>query len=142
MDLLRRKLLESKSQLLAVLVSRIRDTISKSEKIPELSNYAKSLGAYWFEIEKVLAELFARRGATRYDNATDFLKAFGHGVVGWMFLDQYLAADAAGLDAIAESVEANCRFFFEHEIPTGYAWLAIMVQATGELAEYSDSIFR
>ena len=68
------------------------------------------------------------RGIPAFYNATAFLSAFGHVVIGWLWLDQALAADAMAADgAEAEAFRDGklraCRFFFEYELHKLESWL-------------------
>lgn len=66
-----------------------------------------------------------------FDNATVFLRAFGHIVVAWLWLDQAVAAarlkaqGAGDLDLVEGKLHA-CRYFFEHELPQVPPMLSIV----------------
>ena len=64
-------------------------------------------------------------------NATPYLQAFGHLVLGWIWLDVALCAQAraATLDhALLQGKLAACRFFFRHELPRVGAWLQVVTR--------------
>ena len=81
--------------------------------------------------EAVRSILGAERPALAMAHATAFLEALGHGVVGWLWLDQAVHCR----NALAESAEAAdsgflrgklraCRYFADFELPKIAAWLA------------------
>jgi hypothetical protein len=49
-------------------------------------------------------------------NATELLQAFGHLVVGWLWLDQALVASTSN-SPLQESKIACCDFYFQAEMP-------------------------
>jgi hypothetical protein len=63
--------------------------------------------------------VFAARAADKaLHNASAFLSAFGHVVVGWLWLDQALAAATAS-DTMREIRLRSCRYFMSTELPAG-----------------------
>jgi hypothetical protein len=71
-------------------------------------------------------------------HATEFLFAFGHAIVGWLWLDQALACAAAIRKGPLTEAEMNfrlgklraCRYFCEYELPQIDAWAATIMSAT------------
>lgn len=126
-DLLGRKILRDKNGL-AVLKSRISETIARVRHDPELDGFAASLQSYLVRIEDCIGELAEAENASAFDNATYFLRAFGHLVLGWIWLEQAAAASECKEDEInptlAEGKRAACRYFYEYEMPRIEAWLA------------------
>jgi alkylation response protein AidB-like acyl-CoA dehydrogenase len=126
MDLLGRKLLRSDGSALAALRARIARTVERAASDPALAAHAAALGELWDHIAQVLETLRGRDPARALDDATLFLRGFGHGVIGWLWLDQALsAADHPDTD-LAEGVRFACRFFFEEEVPQAEGWLRIV----------------
>ncbi|AEG47798.1 acyl-CoA dehydrogenase domain-containing protein [Sphingobium chlorophenolicum L-1] len=132
-DLLGRKILLSDGRPLALLRDRIGDTAGRAMETAEWAPAAAALLDYWRHVEDVVAGLRALGGAEAYDDATLFLRAFGHGVLAWLWLDQVLHARGHADSAMESGVAFACRFFFESELPQADAWLRIVGQH-GDLA--------
>jgi hypothetical protein len=87
-------------------------------------------------------ELLRQREPVRaFDDATLFLRAFGHVVLAWLWLDQSVAA-ADRDDRIAEGKRAACRFFFDTELPQALAWLQIASAGSDTAASADARIFQ
>lgn len=119
-DLLGRKLLLSDGQSLALLRARIAQTAARVAQAMEWGPLGSALLGFWDELETAIARLRARGVPQAYDDATLFLRAFGHGVVAWLWLDQALVPTAN------DGVAFAARFFFEAELPQARAWLTIV----------------
>jgi hypothetical protein len=66
------------------------------------------------------------RGPDSFDDATLFLRAFGHGVIAWLWLDQALVSAGLSETAYRTSLSYACRYFFETELPQAHSWLSIV----------------
>ena len=121
-DLLGRKILRSDGQGMAVLQRRIDATIAKVP--PDLKPHADALGRFWSRAVEVIASLRAVDPAGVFDDATLFLKAFGHGVVAWLWLDQACVSEAA-------AKRSALRYFFHQELPQAERWLDIVAAQDG-----------
>jgi alkylation response protein AidB-like acyl-CoA dehydrogenase len=139
-DLLRRKLLLSDGRGLALLRARIAKSLDAASADEELAALAMDLNAYWDEIARVLTGLEAEGGDCVFDDATMFLRAFGHGVVGWLWLDLALAAKRASSARIPGTVHAT-RYFSIHELPEARAWLSIVASRSKLAREVPAEIF-
>jgi hypothetical protein len=67
----------------------------------------------------------------RLANAAAYLEAFGHVVVGWLWLDQAVTCEASLATASGEhdfyhGKIAACDYFFGWELPKVDAWLAVL----------------
>lgn len=124
-DLLGRKILRDK-RALAVLAKRLRYTAEQAEMVPELAGHVAVLRDSWARVETCIGVLSATEATRVFDNATPFLRAFGHLVVAWLWLDQARAALALSPKPapFAEGKMMACRYFFEFEVPRIAAWLA------------------
>ena len=134
LDLLGRKILRDGSAL-PVLARHLGAAIRRAATDPELQAFATTLQATWNRIGTTLDALRAIGGASAYDNATPFLRAFGQVVVAWLWLEQALVA--RGLAAESESERSfvagklrACRYFFECELPHADAWLAFVASGS------------
>ncbi|GLK45636.1 MULTISPECIES: acyl-CoA dehydrogenase [Novosphingobium] len=126
-DLLARKLLKG-GEGLAVLKARIAATLAAADGF---AAETEALRAAWAEVDAALEML---RGSQRaLEVATPFLFAFGHAVVGWIWLDLALAARGKGARIEAGTAGA-LRYFTACELPRVGAWLASCT-AGGEVLE-------
>ncbi|WP_176595504.1 MULTISPECIES: acyl-CoA dehydrogenase [Sphingobium] len=126
-DLLGRKLLFSDGRALSLLRARIDATAVRAKGDAVFAGFAAPLLAFWEEIEGVVAGLKGR-GPASFDDATLFLRAFGHGVIAWLWLDQALSGAALPPTHFRSGLTFACRYFFESELPQARAWLAIVAQ--------------
>ncbi|WP_109808093.1 acyl-CoA dehydrogenase [Sphingosinithalassobacter portus] len=120
-DLLGRKILRDGGGL-PVLEARLMRTVAAARTVAGLGDHAEALDRAWGAVIGTIGALRAGDGKAALDNATPFLSAFGHVVLGWIWLDQALAADAAGAAGTANAdfvagKRHGCRFFFECELP-------------------------
>ncbi len=127
-DLLGRKLLRD-GEALPLLSRRIGETGAEARRIARLAPLAGQLATAWEDVGTALASLDGT--SAPFDNATSFLRGFGHVVVGWIWLAQAVVAArglaAGGLDPdLAEGKLHACRFFFECELPKAASLLAFV----------------
>jgi hypothetical protein len=73
-------------------------------------------------------------------NASAFLSAFGHVVVGWLWLDQALAAAAAS-DTMRVVRVRSCRYFMSTELPKAGQQLAFVKSLNDEAVQFADALF-
>lgn len=140
-DLLGRKILRSDGRAMAQLHGRVEATLRSAEKEKGWSDQANALRAYWDKVDSTIERLRMCGGAEAFDDATMFMRAFGHGVVAWLWLDMALAAGRTVGGPLATGLAHACHFFFEAELPQGEAWLGI-VNAQGRLVRCApDGIF-
>ncbi len=139
LDLLRRKLLGGGAGALAPLLARIGATSAAAAGRPELDGHGRTLGAYWERIEQVLGSLRGLPGDAAPVEATNFLRAFGHGVVAWLWLDQALvtASDPAVMQCLRHATD----FFFSAELPQGLAWLTVVESRSAGAMAVPDTVF-
>ncbi|MBV8588708.1 MAG: acyl-CoA dehydrogenase [Acetobacteraceae bacterium] len=139
LDLLGRKILRDRGIALRRLGERISATVRRAETGAAPAGRARQLARCWARITDLCETLLTTNDDARaLANATPFLSAFGHAVVGWLWLDQAIAAE--GALRVAEPGRANycngklraCRYFFEAELPKVDAWL-------GPVAAFSDT---
>src|SRR5690606_9197057 len=78
LDLLGRKLLRADGAGLAVLERRLGETCGQAAQSADLADAADTLPAPWQDILRALRAIQNLPEATRMDNATAFLRAFGH----------------------------------------------------------------
>lgn len=121
-DLVGRKLARD-PQSLAELRARIAATAAAAQSHADLAPCAAALLTAWDQIAAYAGSIATPLSQEALAGATSALRAFGHAVVGWLWLDQALAAKAQGDDAFLSGKVAACRFFFEQEMPRVALWL-------------------
>lgn len=123
LDLVNRKLLRDRHAF-ALLRGRIAKTCAAARD-DGLAAQADALAACWDRIAADI-ELIARWDATRIAaHATTMLRAFGHAVSGWLWLDRaLLGTDPA--NSFRHGKHWACRYFFEREMPRIDAWLRLL----------------
>lgn len=144
-DLVARKILQDGAGLL-VLEKRIADTSAAAKSDPELAGHAACLLRAWASIGETIEYLRGQPPEAAIASATPFLQAFGHGVAGWIWLDQ---ARAAGLPnqrdrarhMLADGKYWACRYFFECELPKADALLAFVRSRSKLFEDVPAAIF-
>ena len=126
LDLLGRKLLRSNRHGLRVLNERVHETVRKTSNLPALEGFADELRSHFAEIAAAVDSLAQVEGASAFDHATWFLRAFGHGVVAWLWLDMAVVAARNVESAFHSGKVTACREFFATELPQARAWLEIV----------------
>ena len=141
-DLLRRKLLLSDGRALNALRTRIALTASKASAIDEWKSVSDSLLRHWDEVEAVIEQLRAYDLTEALADATLFQRAFGHGVVAWIWLD--LALHSAGLAdrGLQLSCAYCCRFFSEFELPQARCWLSLVAAHSSVLRNLPEEVLQ
>jgi alkylation response protein AidB-like acyl-CoA dehydrogenase len=121
LDLASRKLRDDGA--LDLLRGRIAGTLVKAGAIPALAETAIALEGWW---QRIVGAVVVLRGAgpqVMASNATALLRAFGHGVVGWQWLDRAILCADTPDDPFRGGKLWACRYFFEREMPKIDAWL-------------------
>jgi alkylation response protein AidB-like acyl-CoA dehydrogenase len=133
-DLLGRKVGMDGGQALAALGARVSATVQEAVGAGGLAAEAASVREAWERLRAVTLRLGDVPDAPlRLANATPYLEAFGHAVVGWLWLSQAVAAAQAlaagpaapGADFYRGKLHA-CRWFARWELPKLGAWLAVL----------------
>ncbi len=123
LDLLGRKILRDRGRIFRQFAARVERVIGAAR----VSFPAEALA-----LEQALGDLGGcllalgelNDEAEMLANATNFLSAFGHTVLGFIWLDLALAASGTADEALREGKMAACRYFFAFEMPKIAAWLA------------------
>lgn len=79
--------------------------------------------------------------ASAPNEATLFLRVFGHVVVAWIWLDVSVAAVALGEDEFGYAKCRACVFFFETELPLALCWLGLVDRRSDIAATAPASTF-
>jgi len=141
LDLLGRKILFSDGSGMAALRARIEETGARASGTDQWKAAADELLALWNAIDSTIAGLRTAEATRAMDEATLFLRAFGHAVIGWLWLDQALAAGTIDDTARRAGVEHCCTFFFEAEIPQAGTWLGIVSSRSSRAQGIADAAF-
>ncbi len=135
-DLLERKILKAEPRELALLEQRIRLAVARSELAE-----ASYLLAVLDRSKEVIALMAQRPALARLQDATQFLRAFGHMIVGWMWLE--LAASAAGQadPLFREGKILAARYFCDFELPQAMGWLDSIARGNDLIVRTPEAIF-
>lgn len=122
LDLLGRKVTQNGGASLTALSERIAETVRAGGADP----LAAQLDAAWQRMVEVTAAMFAGGDmAATMANSAIYLEAFGHIVIAWIWLEQYLAA--AGRDGyFYEGKRQAARYFFRYELPRTYPQMDLL----------------
>lgn len=128
-DLLGRKTQIFNGKSMAVLDERVNETISKAFMIDTLNDHAKKLKQTWSHIKNLTTNLHnITDEELKLANASNYLEAFGHMVIGWLILDQVIVIKEKSLSELNDfqcGKLATCDFFFNWEIQKIEAWLSV-----------------
>ena len=126
LDLLGRKVTQNGGESLELLQGRMSATIEAARAKPAGADYARELETALEAIRAVTGALHAApEPVLTLANASAYLEAFGHMVMAWIWLEQWLAADGREGDFYDGKRQA-CRFFFRWELPTIYAKMDLL----------------
>jgi butyryl-CoA dehydrogenase len=126
-DLLGRKVSMAEGRGFQLLLSLMSETAELARKESTLERHGNQLSQYLTRLTEVTRNIGALLGTPEAEqvlaNAVHYLDAFGHIVVGWMWLRQALVAQMA-LNNGAQSEVAfykgkrfACEFFYRRELP-------------------------
>lgn len=137
LDLLGRKVTQNGGASLAALGERIAATVAAAGDDP----LAAQLDAAWQRLVTVTAGMFASGDVeAAMANSAVYLEAFGHIVIAWIWLEQYLACAGNDGDFYAGKRQA-ARFFFRYELPKTAAQLDLLESLDRTTLEMEDAWF-
>lgn len=118
LDLLGRKVSQRGGASLTALGDVVTATADRADAVGgEAAELAAELRTAWQRTLEVTAGLFASGDLeAALANSAVYLEAFGHVVVAWTWLEQYLAAEGRAGD-FYEGKRHAARFFFRYELP-------------------------
>lgn len=130
-DLVGRKIRRDGGAAFRQALERVRSTIRDARALDALEVDARGIDQAWSSLARAVELLISADEEQALANATPFLFAFGHAVVGWLWLD----IAVLGAPLLARNVEdaeqsflegklRTCRYFTIHEVPRIDAWLA------------------
>jgi alkylation response protein AidB-like acyl-CoA dehydrogenase len=143
-DLLGRKIIRDKGIALAALGAEIAQTVADASAITGLAGLAREIDQLWGRIDASTRRLMVLDGpAGALDNASAFLTAFGHLVIGWLWLDQAVTIHG-NLDidrSFREGKLRACRYFIEVELPKAGPLLATVLSLNDVAATMPEDAF-
>lgn len=143
-DLLGRKVMMHGGRAFGVLVAEIRGALERAASIESLAEereaLARALQLATSTTETVGAAM--GRGAVRRGlaNATEYLHMLGHVVVGWMWLEQAIAASGRE-DAFARGKLHAARFFSRYELTRVERQAALLASLDDSAITMADEWF-
>ena len=118
LDLLGRKATQRNGASLSALGAAMAESVAAAETAGgEASDLAAQLDTSWQRLVEVTMSMFASGDVeAAMANSAAYLEAFGHIVIAWMWLEQFLATDGHGGDFYDGKRQA-ARYFFRYELP-------------------------
>nr|WP_087573763.1 acyl-CoA dehydrogenase [Sphingomonas sp. CDS-1] len=132
LDLVGRKILMDGGEAFRALYGRIAGELAAIRGLEGLENAAEEVNAAWRTIAETVNVMVARDRNIMLDRASAFLSAFGHAVVGWLWLSQAVTAVRKLSDTTAqtrpffEGKIAACRHFVHYELPRIDRWAGLV----------------
>jgi alkylation response protein AidB-like acyl-CoA dehydrogenase len=148
-DLLGRKVQLHSGEALRLLLRKVFEVTADARAHPSLTDFAVGLESTWLRIESVTSSLATVSDMNRrLANASAYLEAFGHAVVGWIWLWQAVIAQRAASAAPTERDRAfyagklqACRYFFNWELPRIEVWLKVLDPVETTCLDMADEWF-
>ncbi|MGN6653802.1 MAG: acyl-CoA dehydrogenase [Rhodanobacter sp.] len=139
LDLMGRKVLRDGGAAVVELRALVDATLAARRADAQLAPLVQPLDATWQRLADVVAELASTDPAHALDEATPFLWAFGHAVVGWLWLD--MVRLCPGDAPFQRGKRAAARWFFANELPKAGLWLDRVAARDGLLAATDQDCF-
>ena len=142
LDLLGRKVTQRGGASLAALGGAISKTVAAGNAVGgESAALAAQLDASWQKLVAVTMSMFASGEVeAAMANSAIYLEAFGHIVIAWMWLEQFLAAgDNPG--AFYGGKRQAARYFFAYELPRTVPQLLLLESLDRTTLEMRDDWF-
>ena len=151
LDLLARKVSMRQGAAMDILLSEYEEVIERGHQQSELSEpilaFEQAVGELRDTTHVLVREMQVGKVAESTANAGVYLDAFGHLVIGWIWLKQALVAlesssSAVGGDTDFYEGKINaCNFFFRYEIPKAVMQLQLLKQVDTTCLDTKNSWF-
>ncbi|MEU7632199.1 acyl-CoA dehydrogenase [Nocardia sp. NPDC049220] len=142
LDLLGRKVTQHGGASLLALDGRVRATIAAARAAGgEAAELAADLVSAWQRLVEVTASMFATGDLeAALANSSVYLETFGHTVLAWIWLQQFLAtADRSG--DFYDGKRHAARFFFRFELPKTAPALDLLARMDRTTLQMQDAWF-
>ena len=138
-DLLGRKVRMRDGAAFTALVAEISQTIERAKnRSTQAANLASELEKHLGKLASVTDLINSQELLSeRISHAWLYADAFGHVVIAWIWLEQFLACEDK-VDDFAESKRVTAQYFFAYELASVGSWLDIL-EARGDLLLTLDS---
>lgn len=142
LDLLGRKVTQQGGAALAELGARIGATVTAARAAGvEAATLATQLDAVWQRLVQVTGTLWSSGDIeAALANSTVYLETFGHVVLAWIWLEQFLAA-GTGAGDFYEGKRHAARYFFRVELPKTGPGLDLLDRLDPTVREMRDAWF-
>ncbi|HSW24753.1 MAG TPA: acyl-CoA dehydrogenase, partial [Burkholderiaceae bacterium] len=130
-DLLGRKVVMAGGAGLKLLAARMQATIEHALRREGFAPHAQALAAAWQAVDAATRAAWASADPDdALMNAMPYMRAFGHVVVAWIWLELGLAAGDAGSTRGTDNASAGrlqaMRYFYAYELPQVASWLTVV----------------
>jgi alkylation response protein AidB-like acyl-CoA dehydrogenase len=142
LDLLGRKVTQRDGASLAELDKAVSGSVAEATAVGgEAAELAAALRASWERLVAVTSGMFGSGDVeAALANSVVYLEAFGHVVVAWMWLEQFVAADGRSGDFYDGKRQA-ARFYFRYELPRTAAQLDLLESLDRTTLDMRDGWF-
>ncbi len=152
LDLLGRKVTQHEGASAKLLFAEIMRSIADAQQHQALVSCAETLQSHLNQLlqtTQTMQQQIPEKGLSAYlANATLYLDAFGHVVVGWMWLRQALVAQLKLMADCSDSEHKfytskikTCAYFMTYELPNIKASLELLTQADAQCIDFEESWF-
>ena len=147
LDLLGRKVTQRGGASLAELGKAVTATVEQAAAAGgEAAELGASLKASWQRVVDVTAAMYAVDDAeATLANSAIYLEAFGHVVMAWIWLEQFVTAeradDGASSSDFYDGKRQAARYFFRYELPRTAAQLDLLESLDRTTLEMRDGWF-
>lgn len=140
LDLLGRKVRMQGGEGLRILLGAMRATAARAAEVPRVADQGAALAAATDRVESITADLWASGNPTSaLANAGDYLEALGDIVVGWMWLEQSIAAHDPA-DELHAAKRVTALYYFDDILPRVAPALNRLERGSQALNELDDSL--
>lgn len=152
LDLLGRKVIQHEGVSVKLLCVEIMRSVAEAKSLETVADFSTVLEQHLNLLLQTTGSMQSKipsKGLTAYlANATLYLDAFGHVVVGWMWLNQAITAANRLQTAVSEadcvfyqSKIKTCRYFMSYELPSIKAPLELLSQADTQCMDFDVAGF-
>ena len=142
LDLLGRKITQRGGASIAELGRAVQATVEQARAAgDEAGDLAAQLDSSWQRVVEVTGAMFASSDtAATFANSAIYLEAFGHVVMAWIWLEQFLVADGQSGDFYDGKRQA-ARYFYRYELPRTAPQLDLLESLDRTTLEMRDGWF-